>query len=52
MLFDEMRRLIVLRDDEALVYLHARGNFTWKLMSGDNRSRVNGMHWNNDNQYG
>ena len=50
MLFDEMRQLIVLRDDEVLGCLYARQNFTWKLVSGDKQSRMNGMHWKSDNK--
>ncbi len=52
MLFDEMQQLLVLRGDEVLDCLYVKENFTWKLMSGDRALRVNGMHWNNDNQYG
>ncbi len=46
MLFDEMRQLIVLRDDEVLGCLYARENFTWKLGCGDEALRMNDMHWN------
>ena len=32
---DGMKRFVVLRDDKALVYMNARDEFTWKLVSGD-----------------